>query len=337
MAAAAARHGISFEATLDQGGLDARALHAYADTIGTRHAAAPPVTGTAFRQKLIEAAGTPAQRAELALHIADIDRRARAGRVRKFHDGSPVDVLYDLAGPLAQMLHDKLPAEANILANRYLDVTPQGATGWALLPLLISLRAALEGDAALAEKSLSAARPRLVVIGGLSGTGKSTLARLLGARIGRTPGGRVLRSDVFRKRLAGLPPETRLPPAHYTRRSDAETYEAMFESADDHLACGSSVILDAVFMSRSERDVAEALAIRARVPFTGIWLEAPEQDRIDRVRARSGDASDAGVEVVRDQSRRSVGDISGWHRMRVNRPIELIVPAARAVLERVGR
>jgi predicted kinase len=337
MAAAAARQGSSFEATLEQGGLDARALHAYADTIGARHGAAPAITGSAFRQKLIEAARAPAQRAELALHIADIDRRARAGRVRKFHDGSPVDVLYDLAGTLAQMLRDERPNDANILANRYLDVTPQGATGWALLPLLISLRASADGDAALAESSLSPAKPRLVAIGGLSGTGKSTLSRLLGARIGRSPGGRVLRSDVFRKRLAGLPPETRLAPAHYTRRSDAETYEAMFESADDHLACGSSVILDSVFMSRSERDVAEALAIRARVPFIGIWLEAPEQDRIARVRARSGDASDASSEVVREQSRRSVGDLSSWHRMRVNRPIDLIVPAARAVLERIER
>jgi len=337
MAAAAANQGSSFAATLEQGGLDATALHAFADAIGARHGAAPAAAGAAFRQRLIEGARTPTQRAELALHSDDIDRRARAGRVRKLRDGMPADVLYDLAASIAQMLDDGLPTEANTLANRYLDVTPQGATGWALLPLLLSLQAAAEGNSALADRVLEPASPRLVVIGGLSGTGKSTLARLLGARIGRMPGGRVLRSDVFRKRLAGLPPETRLPPTHYTRHSDEATYEAMFESADDHLACGSSVILDAVFMSRSERDVAEALAIRARVPFTGIWLEAPEQDRIERVRARARDASDASVEVVREQSRRSVGDLSSWHRMRVNRPLDLIVPAARAVLERVGR
>ena len=337
MAAAAARQGPSFEATLQQGGLDAAALHAFADAIGARHAAAPAIAAPAFAQRLADAARTPAQRLELARHKGDIERRLQAGRVRRLGDGVPADVLHDLATPLVQMLQDGLPTEANILANRYLDVRPQGATGWALLPLLVSLRAGAGGDAPLAERALQPASPRLVVIGGLSGTGKSTLARLLGARIGRVPGGRVLRSDVFRKRLAGLPPETRLPPAHYTRRSDADTYEAMFESADDHLACGSSVILDAVFMNRSERDVAEALAIRARVPFTGIWLEAPEQDRIERVRTRSNDASDASVEVVREQSRRSVGDLSSWHRMRVNRPLDLIVPAARAVLERVQR
>ena len=147
-------------------------------------------------------------------------------------------------------------------------------------------------------------------------------------------GARVLRSDVFRKRLAGVSPETRLPPRHYTPRNDAETYEALFESADDHLACGNSVILDAVFMSRSERDVAEMIAMRRRVPFVGIWLEAPERDRIARVLARENDASDAGPDVVHEQSRRPVGDVGWWNRIRANRPIELIVAAARAAIER---
>ena len=96
------------------------------------------------------------------------------------------------------------------------------------------------------------------------------------------------------------------------------------------------MILDAVFMSRGERDVAEALADRYRAAFTGIWLEAPERDRIARVAARAHDASDATEAVVREQSRRSVGEIH-WHRIRVNRPQELIVAAARAALDRTRR
>jgi predicted kinase len=279
------------------------------------------------------AAHTPAQRLELGRHRPQLDRRIRAGRIRQL-DAGDEDVLYDLAMPLAGLVALGRTAEANLLANRYLDVTPQGATGWALLPLYLSLRV---GDAGLADVILAPSLPRLVAIGGLSGTGKSTLARMLGNRLGRPPGARVLRSDVFRKRLAGLPPETRLPPAHYTRRNDQETYEALFESADDHLSCGNSVILDAVFMSRSERDVAAALAHRHRVPFVGIWLEAPERDRLLRVAARSGDASDACVEVARDQSRHSVGVLATWHRIRTNRPIELIVSAARAALDRAKR
>lgn len=318
---------------LDHGGLDASALHLAADRIASTHAAAPAGDGARFLAALHDMAGCEAQREELARQLPALDRRARSGRVRAL-GGVAVDCLFDLALPLMELLRDGNAVEANALANRYLDVAPQGATGWATLPLFVSLRASGAGNQALATAVLRPAPSRAVAIGGLSGTGKSTLGRLLGARLGRAPGARVLRSDVFRKRLMGLPPETRLPPRHYTQRSDQESYEALFESADDHLACGSAVILDAVFMRRSERDVAEAMALHHRIPFTGLWLEAPERDRVARVSARTGDASDATAEVVREQSRRSVGELASWHRMRVNRPIDLIVPAARAVLER---
>jgi predicted kinase len=330
MAAAAASQGPSFEALLG-GALDTVSLHALADRVAALHAQQPRGDGDSFRKTLTLAATTDAQRAELAAHQKLIARRIATGRVRAVM-GEPMDVLYDLARPVLEVMRNGMAGEANTLANRYLDVAPQGATGWALLPLYLSLRA--DDDAELADSLLAPARPRLVVIGGLSGTGKSTLARLIGSRIGRLPGARVLRSDVFRKRLAGLSPEMRLPARHYTRRNDDETYEALFESVDDHLACGNSVILDAVFMSRSERDVAEALAERHRAAFTGIWLDAPERDRIARVNARENDASDATEKVVRAQSRQSVGEIH-WHRIRANRPQELIVAAARAALDRV--
>ncbi|NWM24720.1 ATP-binding cassette domain-containing protein, partial [Escherichia coli] len=59
-----------------------------------------------------------------------------------------------------------------------------------LLPLYLSLRASADGDAELADSLLAPARPRLVVIGGLSGTGKSTLARLM-YRFYDVTGGRI--------------------------------------------------------------------------------------------------------------------------------------------------
>ncbi|RYY29402.1 MAG: aminoglycoside phosphotransferase [Sphingomonadales bacterium] len=331
--AAAAQREASLAALLGEGGLDAGAIQTLADAIGRDHAAAPPAKLEAFRALLEATAHTPAQRLELHRHIPQLDRRAQSKRIRALDTGDE-DILFDLAGPLAALVGLGRPTEAILLANRYLDVTPQGATGWALLPLYLSLRA---GDAGLADAILMPSPPRLVAIGGLSGTGKSTLARLIANRIGRAPGGRVLRSDVFRKRLAGVSPETRLPAAHYTRLNDQHTYQALFESADDHLACGNSVIIDAVFMNRSERDVVAAIAHRRRVPFTGIWLDAPERDRLARVAARSGDASDANVDVAREQSRRPVGVLAEWHRIRVNRPIELIVAAARGALDRAKR
>lgn len=323
------------------------------------------------------------QRAELETRAEHLDARARAGRVRRGHgdlhlrnialvDGRPLlfdclefdetlattDVLYDLAFLVMDLWHRGLMTEANMLANRYLDVAPQGGRGYALLPLFLSIRAAIRahvlamnaqrgGDAelageargylALAEEALIPAPPRLVAIGGLSGTGKTTLARMLAAPLGRMPGARILRSDVFRKRLAGMSPETRLPPSAYTAHSAADTYEALFISADSHLGCGTAVVLDAVFALRSERDVAEALGHRDHVPFTGIWLEAPEQERIARVNTRSSDASDATPAVVHEQSRKSVGELGGWHRIRTNRPIDQIATAARRALGRHRR
>ncbi|QIG79656.1 bifunctional aminoglycoside phosphotransferase/ATP-binding protein [Stakelama tenebrarum] len=323
------------------------------------------------------------QRAELDRCAARLDARARAGRIRHGHgdlhlrnialiDGAPVlfdclefdaelatvDVLYDLAFLLMDLWHRGQRIDANIVANRYLDVSPQGAGGYSLLPLFLSIRAAIRGHVAaaaarstgeetkiaeardycrLAADLLAPAAPRLVAVGGLSGTGKSSVARLIGAWIGRAPGARVLRSDVFRKRLAGVSPETRLPPESYTAAASDHTYEALFESAEDHLRCGSSVILDAVFSSRSEREVAQMIAERDRVPFHGIWLEAPEQERIARVSVRSGDASDAGPTVARDQSRKSVGDLGSWLRLRANRPLDIVAQAARAFLERRRR
>lgn len=334
MAADAATEMAALETRLDAGGLDASALHGLADRIGVRHAAAAPADGAAFHARLARLATTETQRNELERRAESIARRTQLGRVRRLNEEGVADLLFDLAAPLFELARRNALAEANILANRYLDVTPQGAAGWALLPLYLSLRASEAGETGLAASILHNPGPRLVAIGGLSGTGKSTVARLIGCRIGRLPGARVLRWDVFCKRLQGLSPESRLPPRHYTRQNDVETYEAMFESAQDHLECGSAVILDAVFVSRSEREVAEALAVRSRVPFTGIWLEAPERDRIARVQSRSDDASDATEAVVREQSRRSVGDLFGWHRMRVNRPLDTIVAAARGALER---
>jgi aminoglycoside phosphotransferase family enzyme/predicted kinase len=233
-----------------------------------------------------------------------------------------IDVLYDLAFLLMDLWHRGLTEEANAVFNRYLDVSAPDEDGAPLLPLFLSLRATIRAhveatradqgraEAAPAARSylelaLAAMQPRearLVAVGGLSGTGKTTVARALGAAVGPIPGARLLRSDVLRKRDAGLRPEQRLPVSSYTPAAADHTYRLLMELAAKHIAAGETVIADAAFQERSRRQMIAEVARSAGVTFTGLWLVADRDVRIARVRSRQGDASDADETVARAQS-----------------------------------
>jgi len=135
--------------------------------------------------------------------------------------------------------------------------------------------------------------PRMFAIGGLSGSGKSHLA-LIGA--GKVPAV-VLRSDAMRKRLAAAHPDLPL----YGPVMSAKTYAAMFDAARSVLRAGFSVILDATFLRRQDRDQARSIAKRLRVPCHILWLDVPEHRLRERIRARRKqgvDISDADLHVL---------------------------------------
>ena len=140
----------------------------------------------------------------------------------------------------------------------------------------------------LARSLLKPAPPRLVAIGGLSGTGKSTIARGLAPRLGLRPGARLLRSDVIRKRLYGAMPETRLPPSAYAPEMTRRVYEILCDKAAASLRAGYCAIIDAVSLKPEERASFAAVAAAARVPFSGVWLEAPEATMAARIRRQAG-------------------------------------------------
>lgn len=248
-----------------------------------------------------------------------------------------IDVLYDLAFTLMDLSRQGLGALANRLLNEWLwriadlPAAPHDEA-LALLPLFLSRRAAIRAyvDSAVTAVSgadnaparayqqaalafLQPASPRLVAVGGLSGSGKTTLALKLAPGIGRAPGAAVVRSDVERKRLAGVGLEARMPAGSYTPGSSARVYAVLLARAERILRAGHSVILDAVFAREDERQAAQALAEKVGVPFEGIWLDVPKDVAQARVAARRGDASDATPDVVERQFGYDLGDVQ-WER-----------------------
>lgn len=256
-----------------------------------------------------------------------------------------IDVLYDLAFLAMDLWKQDLPAAANQLLNRYLDRSPDDEPGFALLPLFLSLRATIrahalaaqaaedkmsllahdaEGYLELARAFLRAAPARLVAVGGLSGTGKSSVARRLGHLIGAPPGARILRSDVLRKRLAGAPPERPLDPAWYSPRASHAVYAEMVRLARDAMQAGQSVLCDAVFARGSERDALERLAKDCAAAFTGVFLDAPAALRQERIGQRRNDASDADLTVARAQENYAIGPLGCWHKFTATGTIDEI-------------
>jgi hypothetical protein len=252
-----------------------------------------------------------------------------------------IDVLYDLSFALMDLCERKLQPLANRLLNEWIWRIAElpGAPhheALALLPMFLSRRASIRafvdsqaaavgnGDTSRARdyqrvalSFLEPAPPRLMAIGGLSGSGKSTMAIKRAPEIGRVPGAVVVRSDVERKRLAGLPLEEHMPRGSYTPEGSAKVYAAMFERAGQALRAGHSAILDAVFAKPEERQMAEALAREVGVPFEGLWLDVPKEVAQARVAGRGVDASDATPAVVERQFGYDLGKI-GWRRLDVS-------------------
>ena len=316
-------------------------------------------------------------RAALDAHAPLLDARARAGQVRRchgdlhlrnvcLHDGRPtlfdcldfndalatVDVLYDLAFMAMDLWHGGLPGFANLLTNRYLDVTGQ-EDGMPLIPVFTALRAAVRahvtatqsmgaapekraelraaarayGD--LAHAILAPRAPRLVALGGFSGSGKSTVAEALAPGLGAPPGARILESDRIRKALFGMPPEARLPDTAYAPEVSGTVYGRLAERAQALVAGGACVVACAVFDRPGRRAAMADAARAAQAPFTGLWLDADPEVLRRRVTDRAPGASDADAEVLATQLRRDPGDMD-WTRVSTARPLAATLEEARA-------
>ena len=308
----------------------------------------------------------------LSLKVLDeigplLDRRRDLGRVRHCHgdlhlrnicmvEGGPtlfdaiefnpafstIDVLYDLAFLLMDLDHRGLPGLANIVFNRYLDITGDGAEragGLRVMALFLSMRAAIRchvdaaqvealSDPEQAERrageageylkmalcALTPGTPRLIGVGGLSGSGKSRMARELAPHLDGMPGARVVRSDATRKRLAGARLQDRLGSDGYTPEMTERTFEALFDEAQEGLRAGRVVIADAVFANPRHRRALSDIAEREDVEFKGLWLATPPDVMAERVAKRKRNISDADAAVLEMQLGCDLGEMT-WTRI----------------------
>ncbi|MEO1241024.1 MAG: AAA family ATPase [Pseudomonadota bacterium] len=296
---------------------------------------------------------------ELALgeyrkHATFLEGRRRHGWIRRCHgdlhlgnicmfEGAPtpfdaiefnddlanIDVLYDLAFTLMDLVNHDRKDLANALLNRYLSLTLD-YSGVRALNLFQSMRAMIRAmvdslptraeeserltmryiDSALAFLTKDD-EPRLIAVGGYSGTGKSKLARALALRFNGKVGAILLQSDSIRKRLVGRNPETRLSHESYTPEMSERVYRQMFRNARRALRAGYTVVLDATFLEADYRAAAQALVKKAETSFDGLWLHAPREVLTVRVKQRRNDISDASVSVLKAQLERKV-DPTPW-------------------------
>ncbi len=243
-----------------------------------------------------------------------------------------LDVGYDIAFLAMDLEARGFPDLADEFAGRYLAASGDETLG-VLQPLHRAFRAFVRGKvesigahapeisadqradlatSAAAYFRLAAdytrrrAGPALVVMSGLSGTGKSVVGATLAARIGAA----YVSSDAVRKRLAGLDPRTPVPGRYregiYQSDSVARTYDALRQHAAIHLAAGRPVVLDATHQRAADRRAAIQVARAAGKPALIVELRADEALARRRIEARTADplrTSDATYEVYLQQQR----------------------------------
>lgn len=135
-------------------------------------------------------------------------------------------------------------------------------------------------------------RPRVAVVCGLPGVGKTTVAEHVARRLDAD----LLRTDVIRKELR--------PDPEYTDEESRRVYEELLERARQSLDAGRNVVLDGTFHDAEYRKLARNVTNRLDADFTLIRIECESAVARDRIASRTGDESDADVEVhaeFRDQ------------------------------------
>jgi aminoglycoside phosphotransferase family enzyme/predicted kinase len=285
------------------------------------------------------------------LHLANIvllDGRPTLFDGIEFNEGLRwIDVLSELAFVAMDLEVHGEPTLAWRLVNRYLEITGDHAG----LPLFdfyrvyramvrakiarlsanpadtparrSQLRTTYDEYLAYALRVIEPRMPRLIITHGASGSGKSHIAALLAERL---PAVRI-RSDVERKRLAGIAADDRTGSDEssriYRAAMTARTYGRLAELAGLLLDAGHSVMVDATFLKLAQRDEQRRVAERRGADFVILDCRAPLEVLRERVKARAlagNDASDADLTVLERQlqSREALMDDELAHTLAVD-------------------
>jgi aminoglycoside phosphotransferase family enzyme/predicted kinase len=142
--------------------------------------------------------------------------------------------------------------------------------------------------------------PSLIIFSGLMGTGKSTMAAELAFELGLD----IARSDVVRKEIARIPETEHRPYGYgegiYTEDYTIATYKRLLRTSEEALESGHTIIMDASFSRKCDRELFRALAQRLAVPFFIIKTTCPDELAYRRLNSRllsRGNASDGRWEL----------------------------------------
>ena len=242
-----------------------------------------------------------------------------------------IDVIYDLAFLIMDLHHKNQSAIATRVMNEYLEQTGD-YDGAALLSFYACLRAYIRGKVIsfqldrsentegeketiiaeassyfdLAESYATKEKAKLWITSGLSGSGKSTVARRIAAKEQFV----IIRSDALRKHIAEVPLYEKGPEQIYRPEVSVATYKKLIELANILTGYGVSVLLDAKFDKQKLRSQAMKLAEKKNINFRILYCRAKPDDLKKRLEQRTGDVSDADASLI-DQQVKTFEDFTG--------------------------
>ena len=242
-----------------------------------------------------------------------------------------IDVLSEVAFLVMDLQDRKQPQLANRFLNRYLELTGD-YPGLSVLPFYLSYRALVRAKVntlRLQQTALSVAErestiaefesylelaitytqqptPKLIIMRGLSASGKSTVSQQLLEKFSAIR----IRSDVERKRLfniastdqsTGSKTSNKIDSGIYNAQASQQTYAKLAELASQIISAGYSVIVDAAFLQHAQRETFQTLAVQLAVPYLILEVTAPAETLRQRIRQRKFDVSDADLSVLEHQ------------------------------------